>query len=62
MDRVSFLESFYEAYESDGMLELMLTLERSKDTFRDVSVRVMTRDLTMMDSAIGLTFMYIQCI
>ena len=62
MDRVSFLESFYEAYESDGMLELMLTLERSKDTFRDVSVRVMTRDLTMMDSAIGLTFMHIQCI
>ena len=54
MDRVSFLESFYEANESDGMLEVMLTLEQSKDVSRDVGVRVMTRDLTVMDSAIGL--------
>ena len=58
VDRVSFLQSCYEAYESNGMLELMLTLERSTDTSRDVSVRVMTRDLTMIDSAIGLTCLY----
>ena len=55
MDHVSFLDSSYEANEMDGMLEVILTLERSKNEFRDVSVRVRTTDLTTVDSAIGLS-------
>jgi hypothetical protein len=52
LDHVSFLDSSYEANEMDGMLEVILTLERSKNEFRDVSVRVRTTDLTTVDSAI----------
>ena len=54
MDRVYFSDSFYEVYESDEMLEVELILQRPKNVFRDVSVRVRTRDLTAADSAIGL--------
>ena len=56
VDRVSFTASHLEAYESDGGLEVLLTLQRSTDVFHNVSVRVRTRDLVTEDSAQGLTY------
>ena len=59
VDRVSFSESSFEAYESDRMLDVKLTRQQSTNSLHNVSVRVRTRDLMAVDFAQGLAYSFI---
>ena len=58
MDNVTFSESSFEAYEGDGELKVMLTLQRSTDSLHNVSVQIRTRDLIGVDTAQGVTYVF----
>ena len=58
MNRVSFNVSTFEANESDGVLEVILTLERPENNINEVTVTVSTMDLLTPDSAKGAVYIH----